>query len=190
MRLDVSSGKTAAELIAGLTEKELADIIYKNAEERYSRRIAAAIKRHGPVTTTGALAGIVAASVPAPYRQGPIHPATRTFQAIRMAVNDETEKLPAMLESALGVLKTGGRMGVISFHSGEDRLVKNFFRSRSRDYLPAGEAPINRDGSVCTVRILTRKPIMAGEEECVSNPPSRSAKFRVVEKISETGVTS
>jgi len=187
MRLDVSGGKTAAELIAALTEKELADLIYKNAEERYSRRIAAAIKKQGPVTTTGALAGIVAASVPAPYRRGPVHPATRTFQAIRMAVNGEAEKLPVMLESALSVLKTGGRMGVISFHSGEDRLVKNFFRSRSRDYFPAEEAPIYRGG---TVRILTRKPVTAGEEERVNNPPSRSAKFRAVEKINETGVTS
>jgi 16S rRNA (cytosine1402-N4)-methyltransferase len=190
MRLDTSDGKTAVELIAGLTEKELADIIYKNAEERYSRRIAAAIKKQWPVTTTYALAGIVAASVPAKYRRGPIHPATRTFQAIRMAVNDEAEKLSAMLESALCVLKTGGRMGVISFHSGEDRLVKRFFRSRSRDYLPAEEAPINRGGSVCTVRILTPKPVTAGEEERRSNPPCRSAKFRAVEKINETGVTS
>jgi 16S rRNA (cytosine1402-N4)-methyltransferase len=107
-----------------------------------------------------------------------------------MAVNDEAGRLPVMLESALNVLKTGGRMGVISFHSGEDRLVKNFFRSRSRGYLQEEEAPINRGGSVCTVRILTRKPVTAGEEERRSNPPSRSAKFRVVEKITETGVTS
>jgi len=114
-----------------------------------------------------------------------------------MAVNAETERLPAMLEAALGVLKAGGRMGVISFHSGEDRIVKNFFRDRSRDFSYSPEAPIGRNGGNPVVQILTRKPVTAGEEECRSNPPSRSAKFRVVEKlgvdkmaekINETGV--
>jgi len=188
MRLDVSAGKTAAEIIAGLSQNDLADLIYQNAEERYSRRIAAALKKQGPVTTTGALAEIVAGSVPAAYRRGPIHPATRTFQALRMAVNAEAERLPAMLESALGVLKIGGRMGVISFHSGEDRVVKNFFRSQSRDCTCPPEAPICRCGGNRIVRLLTKKPVTAGKEECRNNPPSRSAKFRVAEKINETGV--
>jgi len=188
MRLDPSTGKTAADLIAELSQNDLADLLYKNAEERYSRRIAAAIKKQGPVTTTGALAEIVSASVPAAYRRGPIHPATRTFQALRMAVNAEAERLPSMLESALRVLKIGGRMGVISFHSGEDRVVKNFFRSQSRDCICPPEAPICRCGGNRIVRLLTRKPVTAGKEECRSNPPSRSAKFRVAEKINETGV--
>jgi len=188
MRLDTSTGKTAAELIADLSQNDLADLIYNNAEERYSRRIAAAIKKQGPVTTTGALAEIVAGSVPAAYRRGPIHPATRTFQALRMAVNAEAERLPAMLEAALDVLKTGGRMGVISFHSGEDRVVKNFFRNQARDCTCPPEAPICRCGGHRIVRLLTKKPVTAGKEECRGNPPSRSAKFRAVEKINQTGV--
>jgi len=189
MRLDVSGGRTAAELIAALSQNDLADLLFQNAGERYSRRIAAAIKRNAPVTTTGHLAEIVASSVPHTYRRGPIHPATKTFQALRMAVNAEAERLPAMLEAALRVLKTGGRMGVISFHSGEDRVVKNFFRDRSRDFSCPPETPMFRSEGNRAVLILTRKPVTAGEEECRSNPPSRSAKFRAVEKLLDIGVS-
>ena len=192
MRLDVSRGKTAADLIAGLPEKDFADLLYNNAGERYSRRIAAAVKaakRQGTITSTAALAELVADSVPVSYRRGPIHPATRTFQALRMAVNNEVESLPCILEKALKKLKTGGRMGVISFHSGEDRKVKNFFREMSRDCTGQPDTPISRSVGICSVKILTRKPISAGEEECRKNPPSRSAKFRAVEKIS-CGVSS
>jgi 16S rRNA (cytosine1402-N4)-methyltransferase len=188
MRLDKSAGMTAADLIAASSQEDLANLIYNNAQERYSRRIASAIKRQAPVTTTGALAEIVAASVPAVYRRGPIHPATRTFQALRMAVNGEAEKLPVMLMAALRALKPGGRMGVVSFHSGEDRVVKNLFRALSRDCTCNPETPIPRSGENHAVRILTKKPVTAGEEERRQNPPSRSAKFRVVEKINETGV--
>jgi len=190
MRLDTTTGQTAADLIASLSEKELADLLYNNAEERYSRRIAAAVqkaKKTAPITSTAALAELVAVSVPASYRHGPIHPATRTFQALRMAVNGEVENLTFMLEKALERLKAGGRMGVISFHSGEDRKVKNFFREKGRDCTCPPEAPICRCGGVRSVNILTRKPVSAGEEECRANPPSRSAKFRVVEKTG-TGV--
>ena len=190
MRLDTSRGKTAADLIKELSEKDFADLLFNNAEERYSRRIAAAVqkaKKSGPVTSTAALAELVAGSVPASYRHGFIHPATRTFQALRMAVNGEAEKLPSMLEKALERLKTGGRMGVISFHSGEDRKVKDFFREKSRDCTSPEDTPICRKGSVRSVNILTRKPVSAGEEECRANPPSRSAKFRAVEKTG-TGV--
>ncbi|MDR0448775.1 MAG: 16S rRNA (cytosine(1402)-N(4))-methyltransferase RsmH [Treponema sp.] len=186
MRLDPACGKTAAELIANLSEKELADMIYANAEERYSRRIAAAVqkaKKQGPLISTAVLARVVSASVPAVYRRGPIHPATRTFQALRMAVNSEAEKLPVMLERALDKLKNGGRMGVISFHSGEDRKVKSFFREKRRDCTCPPETPICRCGGVRTVSLLTRKPVTAGKEECRKNPPSRSAKFRAVEKM-------
>jgi 16S rRNA (cytosine1402-N4)-methyltransferase len=191
MRIDPSRGKTAAELIASLKEKDLADLLYRNGGERYSRRIAAAIgaaKKQSPVTTTGALAELAASSVPAKYRHGPIHPATRTFQALRMAVNGETETLPGLLENALGVLKTGGRMGVISFHSGEDREVKRFFREKNRDCTCPPEAPICRCGGIRTVNILTRKAVSAGAEECRRNPPSRSAKLRAAEKIHDSGV--
>ena len=206
MRLDTSSGKTAADLIASLSEKDFADLLYNNAGERFSRRIASAVhsaKKQNPITSTTALAELVAASVPASYRHGSIHPATRTFQALRMAVNNEADNLPSMLEKALEKLKIGGRMGVISFHSGEDRKVKNFFREKSRDCtqpdMTTGrgharlsiqpDAPISRSVGICPVKILTRKPISAGDEECRKNPPSRSAKFRAVEKI-DTGVAS
>ena len=186
MRLDTSRGKTAADLIAGLSERDFADLLYYNAGERYSRRIAAAVKaakKQGPVTSTVVLAGLVSASVPAVYRRGPIHPATRTFQALRMAVNGEKEHLPAMLQTALERLKTGGRMGVISFHSGEDREVKNFFREKSRDCICGENTPIPRREAIRSVNILTRKPVSAGDEERRNNPPSRSAKFRAAEKI-------
>ena len=190
MRLDTSRGKTAAELIAGLSEKDFADLLYNNAGERFSRRIAAAVhnaKKHSPVTGTAALAELVFTAVPVSYRHGPIHPATRTFQALRIAVNNEGENLPFMLEKALESLKIGGRMGVISFHSGEDRTVKHFFRKKERDCILASDTPIPRYEGICSVKILTRKPVSAGEEECRKNPPSRSAKFRVVEKI-DSGV--
>ena len=192
MRLDTSRGQTAAELIAGLSEKDFADLLYYNAGERYSRRIAAAVhtaKKSSPVTSTAALAGLVVSAVPAARRHGPIHPATRTFQALRMAVNNEGENLPSMLEKALNCLKTGGRMGVISFHSGEDRTVKYFFREKSADYTREADTPISRSEGIYSVKILTRKPVPAGDEECRNNPPSRSAKFRAVEKI-ESGVGS
>jgi 16S rRNA (cytosine1402-N4)-methyltransferase len=188
MRLDTSRGQTAADLIASLSEKDLADLLYTYAEERFSRRIAAALKKAGPVTRTGALAEQVDSSVPPAYRRGPLHPATRTFQALRMAVNGEVSALPALLENALAILKTGGRMGVISFHSGEDRTVKRFFRDKNRDCTCPPEAPICRCGGVRAVTLLTRRAVGAGEEECRNNPPSRSAKFRAVEKIHESGV--
>ncbi|MDR1143222.1 MAG: 16S rRNA (cytosine(1402)-N(4))-methyltransferase RsmH [Spirochaetaceae bacterium] len=189
MRLDTSRGKTAAELISSLPEKDLADLLYTYADERFSRRIARAVKKASvPVTTTGALAGLVAASVPAPYRRGPVHPATRTFQALRMAVNREVSGLPPLLENALKALKTGGRMGVISFHSGEDRTVKRFFRDKNRDCTCPPEAPICRCGGFRTVTILTRRAVSAGKAERLSNPSSRSAKLRAAEKIHESGV--
>jgi 16S rRNA (cytosine1402-N4)-methyltransferase len=192
MRLDTSRGKTAAELIAGLSEKDFADLLYNNAGERYSRRIAAAVqraKKDSPVTTTAALAELVVTAVPAVYRRGPLHPATRTFQALRMAVNGEGKRLELMLETALERLKVGGRMGVISFHSGEDRKVKYFFREKSLDSTRPPETPICRKEENWSVKILTRKPVTAGPEECRKNPPSRSAKFRVAEKIA-AGVRS
>ncbi|MDR2313940.1 MAG: 16S rRNA (cytosine(1402)-N(4))-methyltransferase RsmH [Spirochaetaceae bacterium] len=191
MRIDRSRGKTAADLIASLGEKELADLLYFRGGERHSRRIAAALgaaKKRGPVSTTAALADLVSSSVPGAYRRGPIHPATRTFMALRIAVNGEVEGLPALLENALGVLKAGGRMGVISFHSGEDREVKHFFRQKNKDCTCPPEAPICRCGGIRKVNILTRKVVCAGEEERRKNPPSRSAKFRAVEKIHDSGV--
>ena len=186
MRIDPSSGISAAELIARLSEKDLADLIYANGEERYSRRIAKAVceaKNNGAVTNSAVLAEIVERAVPPAYRHGAIHPATRTFQALRIAVNGELSRLADLLEAAFRVLEPGGRLGVISFHSLEDRIVKNFFREKNRDCICPPEAPICKCGGQRAVTILTGKGIIAGEEEIRKNPPSRSARFRAAEKI-------
>jgi 16S rRNA (cytosine1402-N4)-methyltransferase len=188
MRLDTSSGPDAAALVATLPEKDLADLIYRNAGERYSRRIAKAIaaaRKEGAIRNSGALAKLIEAAVPPVYRHGPTHPATKTFQALRIAVNGELSRLPDLLDGGLGVLKAGGRMGVISFHSLEDRIVKNFFREKSRDCTHSPEAPIGRGKGHRAVNLLTRKGLVPGEAEKQKNPPSRSARLRVVEKILE-----
>jgi 16S rRNA (cytosine1402-N4)-methyltransferase len=186
MRLDTSSGSSAADLIAALSEKDLADLLYRNAEERHSRRIAKAIveaRKQGAIITTGALAELVKRAVPASYRHGPIHPATRTFQALRIAVNGELSRLPDLLEGGLRALEPGGRMGVISFHSLEDRIVKFFFREKNKDCTCPPEAPICRCGGRRAVNILTRKGVVPGAAEIQKNSASRSARLRVVEKV-------
>jgi len=188
MRIDASSGIGAAELIERFSERDLADLLYTNGEERYSRRIARAIgeaKSGGKIGSSAVLAEIVERAVPPAYRHGPIHPATRTFQALRIAVNGELSRLPDLLEAAFRVLECGGRMGVVSFHSLEDRIVKNFFRDKNRDCICPPEAPICKCGGQRTVTILAKKGIKAGEEEIRRNPPSRSARFRAAEKILE-----
>ena len=186
MRLDTTEGLCAADLIARLPEKELADLLFNNAGERYSRRIAKALvqqRQHSAVTTTSALAEIVMQASPASYRQGPIHPATRTFAALRIAVNGELSRLQALLEGALRILEPGGRLGVISFHSTEDKVVKNFFRERNKNCICPPQEPICRCTGRRTVNILTRKGITASASEIEENSPSRSARLRVVEKI-------
>jgi 16S rRNA (cytosine1402-N4)-methyltransferase len=186
MRIDTSSGISAAELIARFSEKDLADLLYANAGERYSRRIAKAVaeaKANGAITSSAALAAIVESAAPPAYRNGPVHPATRTFQALRIAVNGELSRLPDLLRAAFRILEPGGRMGVISFHSLEDRIVKNFFREKNKDCICPPEAPICKCGGQRELTILTGKGIKPGEEEIRRNPPSRSARFRAAEKI-------
>jgi 16S rRNA (cytosine1402-N4)-methyltransferase len=186
MRLDLSGGATAAQLLDGLPENELADLLYNNSGERYSRRIARMIvqqRQKGTITTTGALAELVQRASPASYRHAPIHPATRTFQALRIAVNGELSRLPDLLEGALRVLEPGGRLGIISFHSLEDRIVKNFFRTMNKDCTCPPQAPICRCEGRRSVNILTKKGVTAPETEIERNPPSRSARLRVVEKV-------
>jgi 16S rRNA (cytosine1402-N4)-methyltransferase len=182
MRLDRNKGPTAADLLTGLSERDLADILYYNGEERYSRRIARAIREarsQGNIRSSRVLGELVAQAVPVKYRYGPIHPATRTFQALRIAVNQELERLPALLERALKTLKLGGRMGVISFHSLEDRIVKNFFREKNKNLF---EEPINNYEAQRIITLLSRKGISPKHDEIRTNPPSRSARLRVVEK--------
>jgi len=188
MRLDTSNGLTAADLLARLPEKELADLLYNNAGERYSRRIASSVineRQKCTLTTTSALAALVEKAVPASYRHGPIHPATRTFQALRIAVNGELTKLPAILEAALRVLEPGGRLGVISFHSLEDRIIKNFFRMMNKNCTCPENAPICKCDGRRSVTLLTKKGLVPAKDEIERNPPSRSARLRVVEKVLE-----
>jgi len=186
MRIDTSSGFSAAELIERLSEKDLADLIYANGGERYSRRIAKAVceaKAGGMLTSSALLAEIIENAVPPAYRHGPIHSATRTFMALRIAVNGELSRLADLLEASFRTLEPGGRLGVISFHSLEDRIVKNFFREKNRDCICPPEAPICKCGGQRELMILTKKGISPGEEETRKNPASRSARFRAVEKI-------
>jgi 16S rRNA (cytosine1402-N4)-methyltransferase len=188
MRLDASSGFSASQLLMRMSEGDIADILYKNAGERYARRIARAIvqeRQRGAITTAAALSELIQRAVPAVYRRGPIHPATRTFMALRIEVNRELERLPELLEGALNVLSPGGRLGVISFHSAEDRIVKGFFREKGKDCTCPPQAPVCVCGGRRKVNILTRKGVTAGEAEVKRNPPSRSARLRVVEKVKE-----
>ncbi|MDR1902257.1 MAG: 16S rRNA (cytosine(1402)-N(4))-methyltransferase RsmH [Treponema sp.] len=186
MRLDTDAGQSAADLIARLPEKELADLLYNNAEERFSRQIARLIveeRSRGRLTSTAALAEIIERAVPPSCRHARVHPATRTFQALRIAVNGELSRLPGLLENSLQVLENGGRLGVISFHSLEDRIVKNFFREKNKNCTCPPEMPICRCEGHRILTILTRRGLSPGADEIERNPPSRSARLRVVEKI-------
>jgi 16S rRNA (cytosine1402-N4)-methyltransferase len=169
MRMDLRSERTAEQVVNHLDEQQLADVIYEFGEERRSRRIARAIVRSRPVRTTAQLAEIVSAAArPMNSEQRRIHPATRTFQALRIFVNRELDDLRALLEAAPRILKPGGRVVVISFHSLEDRIVKDAFRDGIKDK---------------HFRVLTKKPVTATEEERDRNPRARSAKLRAAEKI-------
>jgi 16S rRNA (cytosine1402-N4)-methyltransferase len=175
MRMDRSGGRTAADLIARLPERELADLIYRYGEERYSRHIARAIvgaRKTRPLRTTFELASVVSGAVPPAYRHGRIHCATRTFQALRIAVNQELDVIEGAIRDAASALAPGGRLCVISFHSLEDRIAKQTFRSLSQ-------------GSGACLTILTKKPQEPSDEECRDNPRARSAKLRVAEKLPE-----
>ena len=166
MRMDTRRGITAEQVVNQDGEKELADLIYEFGEERRSRRIARAIVRARPITTTGQLARIVSAAAPAMKKER-LHPATKTFQALRIRVNDELGELQALLEAAPGLMRLGGRLVMISFHSLEDRLVKDAMREGAR---------------VGMYHLDSRKPIPANEEETDRNPRARSAKLRMAER--------
>jgi 16S rRNA (cytosine1402-N4)-methyltransferase len=170
MRMDPHSERTAEQVVNHLDERELADVIYEFGEERRSRRIARAIVRSRPIRTTAELAEIVSAAArPMNQAERRIHPATRTFQALRIFVNRELDDLKALLEAAPQILKPGGRLVVISFHSLEDRIVKDALREGS-----------NKDKYF---RVLTKKPVGASEEEQDRNPRARSAKLRAAERV-------
>jgi 16S rRNA (cytosine1402-N4)-methyltransferase len=167
MRMDPHSERTAEQVVNHLDERQLADVIYEFGEERRSRRIARAIVRSRPIRSTAQLAEVTSAAA-RPMKSERIHPATRTFQALRIFVNRELEDLQALLEAAPRILKPGGRMVVISFHSLEDRMVKDAFRTGA---------------SQGSYRVLTKKPVTATVEESDRNPRARSAKLRAAEKV-------
>ena len=188
MRLNAESEKSAADLVNELSETELADMIYLYGEEKLSRRIAKAIvdaRSGGKIESSKALAEIIWNCVPANYRYGQIHPSTRTFQALRIAVNGELKRLPKALSDAFACLKPGGKMGVITFHSLEDRIVKNYFRNLGKQCVCPPEVAVCRCGGSECAEILTRKPVCPTEEEIKANSPSRSAKLRVIRKIKD-----
>jgi 16S rRNA (cytosine1402-N4)-methyltransferase len=181
MRFDPQGKSTAADLVNNISESDLADLIYRFGEERGSRRIARAIVAARPIHTTGQLADVVAKAVSG--RKSGIHPATRTFQALRIAINSELDAVEQVLPKAVSVLEPGGRLAVISFHSLEDRIVKQFFRNASRDCLCPPKQPICTCGHTAQVKEVTRKPIVPTQRESKQNPRARSAKLRVVEKL-------
>jgi 16S rRNA (cytosine1402-N4)-methyltransferase len=181
MRFDPGSGEpTAADLVNGLSAEELAALLIRYGEEKHARRIAEAIVAARPLYTTAELAAVVERVVKQRER---IHPATRTFQALRIAVNDELAALEATLPQAVEVLAPGGRLAVISFHSLEDRVVKRFLRQESRDCICPPEAPVCTCGHRATLRLVSRKPIRPTAEEVADNPRARSARLRVAERI-------
>jgi 16S rRNA (cytosine1402-N4)-methyltransferase len=169
MRMNPMSGETAEQVVNHIDERELADVIYEFGEERRSRRIARAIVRSRPIRTTTQLVEVVSAAARSmKWKHERIHPATRTFQALRIFVNHELDDLKALLEAAPRVLKPGGRLVVISFHSLEDRIVKDAMREGAKNM---------------HYRLLTKKPLVASEDEIERNPRSRSAKMRAAERI-------
>ena len=181
MRFGPSMLQSAADMVNEYSESELADLIYRYGEERDSRKIARAIVRARPLHTTRELAAVIEAV--SPRRGDRIHPATRTFQALRIAVNDELASVKAVLPQALAGLRSGGRLAVISFHSLEDRIVKDFFREQSKDLVNPPYEQIYAKERKATLKEVNRKPITPGEDEIKANPRARSAKLRIAEKM-------
>ncbi len=189
MRMDPTSGTAAADLVNEADRAQLTSIIRRFGDERHADRIAGAIVAARPVTSTEHLAEIVRAAIPAAARRTGGHPATRTFQALRIAVNDELGQLDAVLGDALDLLVPGGRMAVITYHSGEDRIVARRFRDAAADdcVCPPGTGACRCGGSP-SVRLVPRKAIVADEAEIAENPRARSARLRVAEKLDTTGL--
>ncbi len=181
MRFGPDTTVTAAQLVNTLPEEELADLIFRYGEERHARRIARAIVRHRPIRTARELGTLIERTVGRRGRR--IHPATRTFQALRIAVNDELGALEEALPQAVALLKPGGRLVVISFHSLEDRLVKHFLKREATDCLCPPHVPICQCGHRASLRILTKKPVTPSPEEVQRNPRARSAKLRAAERL-------
>lgn len=186
MRLNAQTSVLAADIVNNYSEKELANVIFLYGEERYSRRIARALverRRTAPFLFASELAEAVFGAVPAAYRHGHLHPATKTFQALRIAVNSELDRLPRLLAMAFERLQPRGKLGVISFHSLEDRIVKQYFRNLAKRCTCPPEMPICRCGGRPQAVLVVKKPVCASSAEIQENAPSRSARLRVVQKI-------
>jgi 16S rRNA (cytosine1402-N4)-methyltransferase len=181
MRFGPHVPQTAADIVNSYSERELADLIYEYGEERDSRKIARAIVKARPLHTTREL--VAAIEAVSPRRGDRLHPATRTFQALRIAVNEELTSIQEVLPQAVTALRTGGTLAVISFHSLEDRIVKDFFRGQSQDLVNPPYERIYEKDRRATLKEVNRKPITASEEETKNNPRARSAKLRIAEKL-------
>jgi 16S rRNA (cytosine1402-N4)-methyltransferase len=185
MRFDPRNPISAADLVNNLPERELADLIFRYGEERHSRKVARAIVKARPIYTTGQLAKLVSEAVPSGRRRSRdhLHPATRTFQALRIVVNRELEALESCLPQAVSALAPGGRLAIIAFHSLEDRIVKQYFRQESRDCICPPGQPVCTCEHVAVLKEITRRPIRPQDAEIDRNPRSRSARLRVAEKL-------
>jgi len=181
MRFSFDQQVTAADIVNGYAESELADVIFHLGEDRAARRIARAIVRNRPINTSLELAEVIENVNPRRGRR--TNPATRTFQAIRIAVNDELSALETALEQAVSLLGQGGRMAVISYHSLEDRVVKNFVRKQASDCICPPGTPVCRCEHLATLKVITRRPLIPTDTEIASNPRARSAKLRVAERV-------
>ncbi len=181
MRFGDQTSFNAADLVNSLAENDLANIIWKYGEEKYSRKIARIICQNRPINTTFELANLVKKAYGNQYSQ--IHPATRTFQAIRIAVNQEMQAIESVVPQAIRLLKPGGKLAIIAFHSLEDRIVKSIFRTESKDCICPPNQPICTCNHIKSIKEVNRKPIEASSEEITNNPRARSAKLRIAEKL-------
>ncbi|MCC6499190.1 MAG: 16S rRNA (cytosine(1402)-N(4))-methyltransferase RsmH [Anaerolineales bacterium] len=181
MRFGPGALQNAADIVNTYSETELADLLYEYGEERDSRKIARAIVKARPLHTTGQLVAVISAV--SPRRGDRVHSATRTFQALRIAVNDELASLRKTLPQTVASLHVGGRIAVISFHSLEDRIVKEFFREQSKDLVNPPYEKLYEVERKATIKEVNRKPILPSEEETTDNPRARSAKLRVAQKL-------
>ncbi len=181
MRFGPHALQSAADLVNTLAEKDLADLIFEYGEDRDSRKIARAIVENRPLHTTRELVAVIEKA--SPRRGDRMHPATQTFQALRIAVNDELAAVEKTLPQAVAALRSGGRLAVISFHSLEDRIVKDYFREQGKDMLNPPYERIYEQERRALVKAITKKPILPSHEEIKENPRARSAKLRVVEKL-------
>ena len=181
MRFGINAVMSAEEIVNTFDERELADIIFRYGEDRDSRKIAKAIVMNRPLRTTRELVAVIEKA--SPRRGDKLHPATQTFQALRIAVNDELAAVEKTLPQAVAALKSGGRCAVISFHSLEDRIVKEYFREQSKDLINPPYERIYEVERKALVQLVNKKPILPSEEEIKENPRARSSKLRVIEKL-------